>query len=81
VERVSAAGGRETRRRGVLNGASDGVDDGVGALGHARSGADSGGQRCAWRGGQRQHCQSVAHETARSGGGCRDVGARSQQRL
>jgi hypothetical protein len=51
--RVSTAGRRGNAAAWCTHRCADGVDGSVGALGHARSGADSGGRRRAWRGGRR----------------------------
>jgi hypothetical protein len=67
VERVSAAGRRENAAARRTHRRTDGVDGGVGALEHARSGADSGGRRRAWRGDQRRRCQSAGRETRGAG--------------
>jgi hypothetical protein len=48
VERVSAAGWHENAVARHTHRRTDGVDGGVSALGHARSGADSGGRWRAW---------------------------------
>jgi hypothetical protein len=65
VERVSAAGRRENAVARRTHRRTDEVDDGVGALGHARSGVDSSGRRRARRGGRRQCCRSVGRAVGR----------------
>jgi hypothetical protein len=53
VERVSAAGRHENAVARRTHRRTDGVDSGVGALGHAPSGANSDGRWRAWQGGRR----------------------------